>query len=1091
MAKKVFRIHAGAENSGWFNSTSPSPNEISSISSNNRTGKVATSIPSPFARIDLVKNAFDEVANSKVLDGTDDNHKLISDALDIAQLFFDFEQVKNRYPNAEIVVWDPLADIQAAHAIPSTKIFADTLQLFWLQDGVSYNFNQTNHIFVLKINHKVIGATSPATLFFAAPDAHNSDLNFHIGNIVLFDANYEAIYDRDTEFIEFIYALYKQPTFVTLFPEVYRYLREALTTIQVQNVALWNKIMAFTPNSLSNFTPLNIPTLPTVNVCGLPICKNVVDPMVIQTNSGFTINSLKNIQNLQHKPLVLPTERFFSPWTYVKPGSVWDSNTKVTESDSTPINQRILPGQAVQYPYLTISDFLEDSIIKLPYKINEDAFNDCSFVEYLFPLKPLFFELFDTTDLISNKMISMDTTVPNAVRVSLIIPTAAGPITYNKLYKQSSIFERDFHLGIFPLIDATAQNIPIDYHIGIVDNEDSIQGLVSLDLWKDNRKIPNVKQAIRKAKSVGLASVNYKSSEYFDKILITSGSSIGITTGYIIPKFKQYPINGTKAKIAFDFGTTNTHIEIKYDQATEKPFETNGLYASFSQSVSKADHILADALLEMEVFPKTINTNKTCRYPLRTALLTNQNSNWNGNPEAFQDSNIAFYYEKSGKQNHHEILTDLKWKNLSNLSDQKKLIHFIEGMLEGVKYNLVMDGIQAYNTEIRWLFPVSMSINQKNQLTTIWTNIVKKLFGDLTQVIDLPESIAPYQYYTNTMGLMGLTASIDIGGGSSDISIFENNHPKLISSVSFAGNAVVGDGYNSNLKINGFYRLFREDFVKACGLNNGSEQAVILNQIINGNDPSSSNFSNFLFSVDNSIFNYGEELSVSKLKFLYLVFYAAQAYYLAKMMKGIGSEKPANIIFSGSGSKSLNILDSDHQSFTLTKGLFEFFFNSVYESNNANIRIELTSQPKEVSCKGALHAATVNIKDKVGFWIGGNGNNDKVCYGNNTDHPTIESTFSEDFKDDIIGSINSFFAIFDSYVSKHNITNYYGIDTGVMNSFKNMRTSHLRDYLNAGLRIKSQLASSDEEQLTEGIFFYPLVGLINRLGTELTEPINQ
>jgi hypothetical protein len=792
----------------------------------------------------LVKNAFRAIADSEEFNGTEDNHKLVSDAFDVAQLFFEFDQVRNCYPNAEIIAWDQNADIEDARNNRATKVFGESMRLFWQQDASSYNFDKTNHIFILRINHQVIGATSPATLFFASPEAEKSNLNFSIGNVQLFDANYEAIFDRDSDFIEFFYALYKQPSFASLFPEVYHYLLKAIPTIQAQNPELWDTIMGYNSNSLNNFTPLSLTGIPNISICGLPVCKNVLNPRVVETNSDFTIQASGKINGLDYKPLVLPVDKFFEPWTYVKPGSKWDPITKVPEDDPASLSQRILPGQAVRYPYLTINDFFEEKIIKLPYKINSGSISDCNFEEFLLPLKPLFFELFNIDDLILQNMISIDTTIHRAVRVTLTIPTSNGnlPITYHKLYREDSINELNFHLGLFPLLDASALNIPIEYHIGLVDDDDSISKLISLQFWNGCTKLTDVNSAVRKEKVEGLASVSYKCNTCFDKIQITASIGSQHVNGFLIPKFKKFQPNATKAKVAFDFGTTNTHIEIKYDQATEKAFEANDLYAALSFEVNKADHILADLLLNMEIFPKSISNEGICNFPLRTALLTNKNINWSANPAIFQDSNIAFYYEKAGTQSHHAILTDLKWRNLSNSEEEEKLSHFIEGTLEGIKYKLLSDGIQPSNVEIRWLYPVSMSINQKYQLASIWANVVDKLFGKDTSLIDLPESIAPFEYYAKNMGLMGLTASIDIGGGSSDISIFNQEDPKMISSVSFAGNAIVGDGYNSNLRINGFYRLFKDKFFENCDLNNGSEQKVILNQIINGINPSSSNF---------------------------------------------------------------------------------------------------------------------------------------------------------------------------------------------------------------------------------------------------------
>ncbi len=52
------------------------------------------------------------------------------------------------------------------------------------------------------------------------------------------------------------------------------------------------------------------------------------------------------------------------------------------------------------------------------------------------------------------------------------------------------------------------------------------------------------------------------------------------------------------------------------------------------------------------------------------------------------------------------------------------------------------------------------------------------------------------------------------------------------------------------------------------------------------------------------------------------------------MMKIKGMEAPRNILFSGTGSKTLNIIDSDKNLGALTK-LFEAIFNEVYGNNDS------------------------------------------------------------------------------------------------------------------------------------------------------------
>ena len=104
MTKKVFRIHnEGALNHDWFSSTEINSNLIDSIPTDSGDGKkLPTSIPSPFARIDLVRTAFLKVADGD-LEGLErngkatatDNHKLVSDALDIGQILFNYDKHKN------------------------------------------------------------------------------------------------------------------------------------------------------------------------------------------------------------------------------------------------------------------------------------------------------------------------------------------------------------------------------------------------------------------------------------------------------------------------------------------------------------------------------------------------------------------------------------------------------------------------------------------------------------------------------------------------------------------------------------------------------------------------------------------------------------------------------------------------------------------------------------------------------------------------------------------------------------------------------------------------------------------------------------
>ena len=98
---KVFRLHEGADGTGWFLSQPLTPAQLTSIKTDGR--EVATSIPSPFARIDLVKTAFRWVTDNGIR-GNTAHHRLVSEALDVAQLFYLSRKFRTKI---EIIAYNP------------------------------------------------------------------------------------------------------------------------------------------------------------------------------------------------------------------------------------------------------------------------------------------------------------------------------------------------------------------------------------------------------------------------------------------------------------------------------------------------------------------------------------------------------------------------------------------------------------------------------------------------------------------------------------------------------------------------------------------------------------------------------------------------------------------------------------------------------------------------------------------------------------------------------------------------------------------------------------------------------------------------
>lgn len=231
---KVFRLGQGANtHTDWNKCNFP-------YDSNNRKNiedpdgatvrKEITSIPSPFARIDLVKNAFREVVESRDLDGNTIHHKMVSDSLDIGEIFFNYDRFQDR---VEIITWNPNESISELmdSGLDGCKYLGDALSKYLDADKAAYNFDKMQNIYIL--NYKrgkkeldIIGATSPKTLFFSnANDLSylSEDLSFESDKP--FDSELNPLYKRDHEYIKAWYIFRKNyPGFAEDFAELYDYL---------------------------------------------------------------------------------------------------------------------------------------------------------------------------------------------------------------------------------------------------------------------------------------------------------------------------------------------------------------------------------------------------------------------------------------------------------------------------------------------------------------------------------------------------------------------------------------------------------------------------------------------------------------------------------------------------------------------------------------------------------------------------------------------------------------------------------------------------------------------------------------------------
>lgn len=1121
MGKKVFRIHSqGALINDWFASTPINASLIDSINTDGGDGKkLPTSIPSPFARIDLVRTAFGVVGNSGQLDGIEkmgkavgsDNHKLISDALDIGQILFNYDKFEK---DLTLIAWDKVTSLnKLKHENEQQKHLGETLDLFLKQDSKQYNFNDFDKIYILKYKHKIIGGTSPRTLFFAAPNTKEIDIKF--GNDTMLDAGLHPLYKRDKEFVKYLFALSKSANFNAKFPEFNSYLIKTFNEIAKTDFVFYNELMNLNTNyyinSLTNVVFNGNAGQPVEVINGLQLKQHVLEPIKIQESSDLTVRTSKNINGF--KPLVLPVESLSLRYRYTL--DIWNPETKVPVEDKRPLEKRTLPEQGDQYPYLTMNDFLTNTVLKLPYEIDKHKFFTVGANKYLLPLTKRFFDYFTVEDIKNNNLIEINERAGDSVEIRLNIPIKKGFIQYSKIYyprlsddpKKGNIVKKSFAFSIYPFV--FSNEIDITYSLGLADVLPENENTLNLALFNSIEKNENIATIQKQRSESPYITTQTVVQNRFDSIVIKYGNA----ENYLIPSWPNYSgSGGDDYEFSIDFGTTNSHIEYKIDgQGSEKAFDIseNDAQIAFlmpddTPKRSEAIRIILDgeSHLKQEVISKYFGKQELRNAPFRTCLIQNKDVNYKKPTFVFTDANAGFDYEKVAIRKYLKAFTDLKWAN-EQTDNNQRLKHYIEELLMLCKNKVLMNNGNMSNTKVTWFYPVSMSSAHLNRLRSIWRNSFKDVFGENVKeknLIDFPESVAPFYFYKAKEGIPTMarpSVSIDIGGGTTDIMIYADGEPKLISSFRFAGNAIFGDGFNGNIKSNGFVNKYYTEFKEILSENDLKVELEILEKLYDDNQ-TSQDLINFFFSLDENKnikekhlnnLNFSGKLSGdSDFKIIFLLFYSAIVYHIAELMKIKKLKTPRNIVFSGTGSKTLKILDQDTSNYSSLRKLFEAIFNNVYNETDSKINVKASENPKEVTCKGGFYMGE-NLDDlnHTEFVEVNVGSSNKVVQSlSEVSGDTIRyKDLTRPYLESVVQNVENFYKLFNKLMIDLNFKNSFDVSNESSKVFNTIKSYDLLDYEMQGIEnLKSDTV--DEDPLGETLFFFPLIGKLNELANEIT-----
>lgn len=1129
----IFRLQGANDGSlkngqGWFPSAKYQSTEISNIADpDGGKGSDPTSIPTPFARMDLVRTAF-KFVNAHGLEGETSFHSIVSQALDVGEMFFNFGSFGDQL---SVLEWDRDKEvndlINSPH--PENVRYGKTLHMYLQQDANSFHFNHARRIFILLYNNIPIGGTSPVSLFFSAGnDFSYLNIPFPAGNKAFVDV--APIYKRDRNFLQYLFALrsYKNG-FAGFFPEVDEYLKKTFDHIRQEDMAFFNELNQYDGSQYTSdyvaigqgvFALDNLP-LKQINGKSMPV------------NSHFTIRATKSpgtqpplVLRKDH-PGVAPDGSAMHYWQ-----GAFSPAIEVPPEDPAALEDRYLPGlTGIRYPYLTIGDFLEPYIIRTVFPINRQRFHDGNYlaqdgakdISWLLPIKKRFFDYFSPEDLDTlvgdgRKMLEIQPRAGNAVKVYLRIPIAKGYIEYERIYQGplddldqpkpdlennvGAISERRMDMAIFPFFQFDSRSATPEYRISLLDGDNSamkVNDQFSLGFYRIREQAEPVnvfhqRKRVHKKQHVRVGLEHFVLRDNFDFIEVSiQGKGI---TGMILPRWEVMPGGGDQFTFAVDLGTTYTHIEYSINNGVAKPFSVGKddlqLVKLHDPGFRNIESVFPEAteVFDKEFIPELIGQGQDYYFPVRTSVLELTRMDSAAKSFSLVERSIPFVYEKKSGSEHCKFEPGLKWGTDARTGD--RIESFISTLFLMIRNKVLMNNGSLANTRLLWFYPLSMMDGRRYQLEKKWVDLFARYVTPLPEArpVAVSESMAPFHYFHQTENVIAYgnpVISIDIGGETTDVVVFTNNKPVMVTSFRFAADAAFGNPYRKHAAdSNAFVRTFGDKVTKDLHANTLTELSGVYKDI--KDRQLLRDIIAFYFSLeknkslkDNNIdISFNRWLSDNEdSKVVFALFYSSIMYHIAKMIKAKDLPMPRYITFSGTGSKLLDVLSPSTEPIEqLTQLIFEKITGKKAEKEGLTIkRNEIT--PKEVTCKGGLLAGKIPSMDISSLKAVMLGSTDDLFVGHDV---TYQQVGQEELLRSVEKEVLAFYRFFTNLMEKNEFDfSKFLVKTQRYSRYREALEADVFNYINEGLDVKRQELESEDQLVEETLFFYAVKGGIDNL----------
>ena len=1011
-------------------------------SSNEHSEHEPTSIPSPFARIALAKTAFAEVAEhgERALAAY---QKIVSDSLDVAEILFTFDKWKDEI---EIIKWDKKTDLQK---LSQHKILHKTLKTFLDNDAETYNFDKMQCIYILKHKKtgKIIGATSPCTLFFSS--ANKVAVKISLSNNHSAFNGIFPLHKRSWDFQKYLYTWFEvnndtrniENKPVSIFNEFVQYLN-AQKKLQPDRI---DEIDNHLPKDFNDYDELRAPD---VEVLGKPLHRYKKGN--IKTEEKYLDNNL-----LENKIIRLPYK--------IQKGSFFDGNLNETSQYSY-----LLPVTDIFFKYYSVDD------LQKWIRINEVGTN----VEVKLEIPKLQQEIkkiYKESESILKLENGFD---------CMLFPNV-------RFERQDDAYYR------FGLFLPYAQKAQIDRY--------------SVDFYAGKNKIESENQIVRNTNDNEnpICKTYSLNQRIFDRVKISNENTNGVLLPVLPEKGNSetftfavdFGTTNTHIEYKTSLETTSRPFDIQEGCKQIHFLLGNTEYNTFVADIDFVPSLIGEkerfkfpvrTALSLaksreeakKIFPFT-QANIVIPYEKRQVPSYNRvltQLKWDSTEEE-----MGYFIDSLCFMLRNKVVL-----NSGNLS-RTKIVWF---------YPLSMAGSRSKVIREKWKvayakYFLGFSVASIDDLDEGVKEILKE------NIVELPESVAPFLCYKDDLkyrDAINNLVSIDIGGGTTDIVfIKDGKKAEYVTSFRFAANSIFGLGEN----ITPIVFKYQSEIEQIIENNDPLFKLRNILKSITGSI--SGDLASFFFSLSDNEMLKNVEINFNSMlkkdnnqKFVFVLFYAAIIYHTAQIMKAKKLPLPRHIAFSGNGSRIVNIVADKEVLAEVSKLIFEKVYGDKYGNSGLDI-IQNTKNPKEVTCKGGIKAADKDyvqmpFESVVVLWKNDNNTfksiEDKDTYATVDVEESIKKTnkqvkeFVNYVIDDLLNQKYTKSVVSETFVKTLNLNQQ------TLQIAKNIiaKDDDLTNFTRNGINGKIEsIKDTASTQIEETFFFYPIASLLNVISNEINK----